>query len=110
MKRKAYSGKSTQIVKTSITLPEVLVRFIEGKMADDGYPTLSSYLVELLHRAKERDEERQLGLGKSSSSTSSYSPAPAKRDSRRRSRHRAASQKEARRIINLQDYLPGLTP
>jgi Arc/MetJ-type ribon-helix-helix transcriptional regulator len=74
MKRKAYSGKSTQIVKTSITLPEVLVRFIEGKMADDGYPTLSSYLVELLHRAKERDEERQLGLGKSSSSTSSYSP------------------------------------
>ena len=64
MKRKAYSGKSTQIVKTSITLPEVLVRFIEAKMSDDGYPTLSSYLVELLHRAKERDEEKQIALGK----------------------------------------------
>ena len=75
MKRKAYSGKSTKIVKTSITLPEVLVRFIEAKMADDGYPTLSSYLVELLHRAMDRDEEKQIALGKSSASTSAYPPA-----------------------------------
>jgi len=71
MRRKAYSGKSTKIVKTSITLPEVLVRFAEAQMADEGHSTLSAYLVYLLHRAKEREEERQLALGKSSKSVSS---------------------------------------
>jgi hypothetical protein len=72
MQRKSYSGRGTKIVKTSITLPEVLVRFAEQQMADKGHPTLSAYLVYLLRRAVEQDEERQLGLGKSSSSTSDY--------------------------------------
>jgi hypothetical protein len=76
MQRKSYSGRGTKIVKTSITLPEVLVRFAEQQMADKGHPTLSAYLVYLLHRAVEQDEERQLGLGKSSSSTSDSQPAP----------------------------------
>ena len=64
MKRKSYSGKSIPIVKTSITLPEVLVRFAEAKMVNEGFPTLSSYLVHLLHTAKERDQEEKLLLAK----------------------------------------------
>ena len=71
------------MVKTSITIPEVLVRFAESQMENDGFPSLSSYLVHLLHEAKEKDREERVLLakaamdlmppsGKSSSSTSEY--------------------------------------
>ena len=62
MQRKSYSGRGTPLVKTSITLPEVLVRFAESQMANEGFPTLSSYLVHLLHSAKETDKHERAAL------------------------------------------------
>ncbi len=59
MKRKSYGGEAVKIVKTSISIPEVLMKFAEKECTDEGFNSFSAYLAHLLRMAKERKEDQQ---------------------------------------------------
>lgn len=53
MKRKTAQGGS-KLVKTSVSLPDVLVKFAEEQISKEGFNSLSAYLAHLvrLHKAE----------------------------------------------------------
>jgi hypothetical protein len=58
MKRKTYGEGGPKIVKTSISLPEVLLEFAEGRCANEGFNTFSAYVAHLIRMDKERQDEK----------------------------------------------------
>jgi len=63
MKRKS-SGVGPRIVKTSISLPDMLLAFGERRCVEDGFNSFSAYVAQLIRLDKERYEEREAGLVK----------------------------------------------
>ena len=61
MKRKS-SGVGPKIVKTSISLPDMLLAFGERRCVEDGFNSFSAYVAQLIRQDKERHEEREAGL------------------------------------------------
>jgi Arc/MetJ-type ribon-helix-helix transcriptional regulator len=59
VKRKTYGSQPSKLVKTSISLPEVLVQFAEQQIAGEGHNSLSSYLGHLLRLAKDREDIKE---------------------------------------------------
>lgn len=59
MKRKSYGGEAVKIVKTSVSIPEVLMKFAEKECTNEGFNSFSAYLAHLLRVAKERKEEQE---------------------------------------------------
>ena len=53
MKKKTGAPK---VIKTSVSLPKVLVDFAEKHCAEEGYNSLSAYIAELIRRDKQRWE------------------------------------------------------
>lgn len=75
MKRQFRSGTVEKIVKTSISLPHILIAFAQEKCASEGFPTLSAYITHLIRTDRGRDEEKRLLLAESSNSHySSHQP------------------------------------
>lgn len=58
MKRKSYGATPVKVIKTSISLPEVLLRFGEERCAIEGFNSFSSYLAHLVRMDKERVENK----------------------------------------------------
>lgn len=60
MKRKNYGTEGVKLVKTSISLPEVLMQFAEKKCADEGFSSFSAYLSHLIRMEKERHQPQMV--------------------------------------------------
>lgn len=58
MKRKTYGSTPVKVIKTSISLPEVLLRFAEERCAVEGFNSFSAYVAHLVRVDKERQEEK----------------------------------------------------
>ena len=52
MKRKAYSVPAIKLVKTSVSLPDMLVAFAEQRCVADGHNSFSAYLAHLIRQEK----------------------------------------------------------
>lgn len=56
MKRKSYGATPVKVIKTSISLPEVLLKFAEERCAHEGFNSFSAYVAHLVRMDKERRE------------------------------------------------------
>jgi len=56
MKRKSYGATPVKVIKTSISLPEVLLKFAEERCALEGFNSFSAYLAHLVRMDKEKKE------------------------------------------------------
>lgn len=59
MKRKTYDAGGPKIIKTSISLPDVLLKFAEGRCRDEGFNSFSAYVAHLVRFDKERESARK---------------------------------------------------
>ncbi len=58
MKRKTYGEGGPRILKTSISLPLVLLQFAEARCRLEGHNTFSAYVAHLIRMDKDRAETR----------------------------------------------------
>lgn len=70
MKRKASQNKKLKLIKTTISLPEVLVDWAEDRCALDGHNSFSAYIASLIR------EERDGTLKEMSEVSPTEQPAP----------------------------------
>ncbi|HZQ47664.1 MAG TPA: hypothetical protein VFC07_11660 [Verrucomicrobiae bacterium] len=56
MKRKSYGANPVKVIKTSISLPEVLLRFAEERCAKEGFNSFSAYVAHLVRMDKEKKD------------------------------------------------------
>ena len=96
MKRKTYGEGGPRILKTSISLPLVLLQFAEARCRLEGHNTFSAYVAHLIRMDKDRAETR---------AAFDTSPLPTPPPAGVPCRRRGPSKKE-NRIIDLQQFLP----
>ena len=75
MKRPIQTAERGKIIKTSISLPDVLFQHGMQKCEREGFATFSAYLAHLIRLDRARDEEKQIGLAKASARPVVY-PTP----------------------------------
>lgn len=56
MKRKLYSSRGPKVVKTSISLPDILLRFAEERCTEEGFNSVSAYFAHLIRLHRDRLE------------------------------------------------------